>query len=149
MPMNLEIITAEKVVLTDQVDQINAPTKDGRIGILPRHTALLTILDVGELDIIKDGERTAYAIAGGFIEILPTPKEELPTRVIILSDTVERDDEIDETRAEEARLRAEELLRQRSDRDQDVLAAESELRLAIARLKVAQLRKSRRGGRIE
>jgi F-type H+-transporting ATPase subunit epsilon len=147
--MTLEIITAERIVLQEQVDQINAPTRDGRIGILPRHTALMTILDVGELDIIKEGERTAYAIAGGFIEVLPTPREELPTRVTILSDTVERDDEIDESRAEEARLRAEELLRQRHDRDQDVLNAEAELRLAIARLKVAQLRKTRRGGRIE
>ncbi|HEU5086669.1 MAG TPA: F0F1 ATP synthase subunit epsilon, partial [Roseiflexaceae bacterium] len=67
MPMHLEIITAERVVLSDEVDQINAPTKDGRIGILPRHMPLLTILDAGELDIIKDGETTPYAVTGGFM----------------------------------------------------------------------------------
>jgi F-type H+-transporting ATPase subunit epsilon len=145
--MKLEIITAERVVLTDEVDQINAPTRDGRVGILPRHQALLTILDVGELDIIKGGERSEYAIAGGFIEVLPTPGEELPTRVTILSDTVDYSEEIDETQAEEARLRAEELLRQRPERDQDALAAEAELRLALARLKVVQMSKDRRSGR--
>ncbi|NJK79271.1 MAG: F0F1 ATP synthase subunit epsilon, partial [Chloroflexaceae bacterium] len=68
MPVQLEIITAERVVLSDQVDQINAPTRAGRVGILPRHAPLLTILEAGELDIIKNGERTAFAVSGGFME---------------------------------------------------------------------------------
>src|SRR5437867_9055309 len=59
MPIHLEIVTAERVVLSDDVDQINAPTKDGRVGILPRHMPLLTILDVGELDIIRSEEHTS------------------------------------------------------------------------------------------
>ena len=49
MPIHLEIVTAERVVLSDDVDQVNAPTVDGRVGILPRHMPLLTILDIGEL----------------------------------------------------------------------------------------------------
>src|SRR5947208_350264 len=106
MPFHLEIVTAERVVLSDDVDQINAPTKDGRVGILPRHEPLLTILDVGQLDIIKSGERTEFALSGGFMEVLPN-------RVTILADTVERADEIDEARAEQARQQAEERLRQR------------------------------------
>lgn len=136
MPIHLEIVTAERVVLSDDVDQINVPTKDGRIGILPRHAPLLTILDIGELDIIKKGEHTPFALAGGFMEVLPN-------RVTILADTVERADEIDEARAERARQRAEERLRQRQG-DRDMALAEAELRRAMVRLKVAQLKKMRR-----
>lgn len=136
MPMHLEIVTAERVVLSDEVDQINAPTKDGRIGILPRHMPLLTLLDVGELDIIKNGEVTPFAVAGGFLEVLPN-------RVTILADTALRADEIDEVRAEEARRRAEEIIAQRRS-DQEMAEAEAELRRALVELKVAGLRKIRR-----
>ncbi|NJP06256.1 MAG: F0F1 ATP synthase subunit epsilon [Chloroflexaceae bacterium] len=137
MTIKLEIVTAEQVVLIDEIDQLNAPTKDGRVGILPKHTPLLTILDIGELDIIKGGERNAYAIAGGFMEVLPD-------RITILSDTVERADDIDEQRAEEARVRAEEVLRQSDVSQEDVIAAESELRLALTRLRVSQLKRHSR-----
>ena len=136
MPIQLEIVTAERVVYSDQVDQVNVPTKDGRVGILPRHAPLLTILDIGEMTIIKSGERTPYALFGGFMEVLPN-------RVTILADTCERADEIDEARAERARVNAEERLRQRQS-DQDLALAESELRRAIVRLRVAQIQKMRR-----
>jgi F-type H+-transporting ATPase subunit epsilon len=134
--MHLEIVTAERVVLSDEVDQVNAPTRDGRVGILPRHMPLLSILTPGELDIIKGGERTEYAVSGGFLEVLPN-------RVTILADTVERADEIDEERAERARQRAEERLRERQS-DQDMALAEAELRRAMVRIKVAQLKRARR-----
>ena len=136
MPIHLEIVTAERVVLSDDVDQVNVPTKDGRVGILPRHAPLLTILDVGELTIIKDGASTPFAVSGGFMEVLPN-------RVTILADTAERADEIDEARAEAARRRAEEQIAQRQS-DQDIALAEAELRRALIRLKVAQLKRNRR-----
>lgn len=136
MPIHLEIVTAERVVLTDEVDQVNVPTKDGRVGILPRHAPLLTVLDIGELDIIKGSERTEYALAGGFMEVLPN-------RVTILADTVERADEIDETRAERAREQAEARLRDRQS-EHDMVRAEAELRRAMVRLRLAQLRKRKR-----
>ncbi|MEM8532603.1 MAG: F0F1 ATP synthase subunit epsilon [Chloroflexota bacterium] len=136
MPIHLEIVTAERLVLSDDVDMINAPTKDGRVGILPRHSPLLTVLDIGELDIVKDGVTTPYAVSGGFMEVLPN-------RVTILADTAERADEIDEVRAEEARRRAEEQIAQRKS-DQDLIRAEAELRIEINRLKVAQLKNKRR-----
>jgi F-type H+-transporting ATPase subunit epsilon len=136
MPIHLEIVTAERVVMSDDVDQINAPTKDGRIGILPRHMPLLTILDVGQMDIIKDGVATPFAVSGGFMEVLPN-------RVTILADTAERADEIDEARAEEARRRAEERIAQRQS-DREMALAEAELRKALIRLKVAQLKRNRR-----
>jgi F-type H+-transporting ATPase subunit epsilon len=136
MPIHLEIITAERVVLSDEVDQINAPTKDGRIGILPRHMPLLTILDAGELTIIKNGESTPFAVSGGFMEVLPT-------RVTILADSADRADEIDEARAEEARRRAEELIAEHAS-DRDMKIAEAELRKALVQLKVASLQKLRK-----
>jgi F-type H+-transporting ATPase subunit epsilon len=138
MPIHLEIVTAERVVLVDEVDQINAPTKDGRIGILPRHMPLLTVLDVGELDIIKNGEVTAFAVTGGFMEVLPT-------RVTILADAADRADEIDEARAEEARRRALERMQQRQS-DMDMALAEAELRRAMLQIKVAQMKRLKRGG---
>ena len=136
MPFHLEIVTAERVVFSDEVDQVNAPTKDGRVGILPRHAPLLTVLDVGELDIITGNVRTPFAISGGFMEVLSN-------RVTILADTAERADEIDEARAEEARRHAEERIAQRRS-DQEMAIAEAELRRALIRLKVAQLKKARR-----
>lgn len=136
MPIHLEIVTAERLVLSDDVDQINAPTKDGRVGILPRHAPLLTVLDIGQLDVIKQGHRTEYALSGGFMEVLPE-------RITILADTVERADEIDESRAEAARKRAEERMRQHES-EQELILAEAELRRAMTRLHVAQLRRKTR-----
>jgi F-type H+-transporting ATPase subunit epsilon len=134
--MSLEIVTAERVVLSDEVDQVNVPTKDGRVGILPRHAPLLTVLDTGEMDILKEGERTPYALSGGFMEVHAN-------RVTILADTVERADEIDEARAERARQLAEERLAQQLN-EQDAAIAEGELRRAMVRLRVAQLKRERR-----
>jgi F-type H+-transporting ATPase subunit epsilon len=134
--MSLEIVTAERVVLSDEVDQVNVPTKDGRVGILPRHAPLLTVLDTGEMDIIKEGDRTPYALSGGFMEVHAN-------RVTILADTVERADEIDEARAERARQLAEERLAQQLN-EQDAAIAEAELRRAMVRLRVAQLKRERR-----
>jgi F-type H+-transporting ATPase subunit epsilon len=134
--MSLEIVTAERVVLSDEVDQVNVPTKDGRVGILPRHAPLLTVLDTGEMDIIKEDDRTPYALSGGFMEVHSN-------RVTILADTVERADEIDEARAERARQLAEERLAQQIN-EQDAAIAEAELRRAMVRLRVAQLKRERR-----
>ena len=138
MPIHLEIVTAERTVMSDDVDQINAPGGAGRMGVLPRHEPLLTTLIPGELTIVKGNERTPFAISGGFMEVLPD-------RVTILADTAERADEIDESRAEAARKRAEELLRERRS-EQDMLLAEAQLRRAMTRLRVARLRRGGRGG---
>jgi F-type H+-transporting ATPase subunit epsilon len=133
MPIHLEIVTAERVVLSDDVDQVNAPTKEGRVGILPKHMPLITILVPGELDIIKNNERTEYAVSGGFMEVLPN-------RITILADAVERADEIDEERAERARQAAEQRMSAQQS-EIDMAKAEAELRRAMTRIKVAQLRR--------
>ncbi len=138
MPLHLEIVTAERTVLSDDVDQINAPGAAGRMGVLPRHEPLMTMLVPGELTIIKQGQRTPFAISGGFMEVLPD-------RVTILADTAERADEIDEARADAARKRAEELLQNRRS-EQEAVLAEAQLRRALVRLRVARLRHAGRGG---
>jgi F-type H+-transporting ATPase subunit epsilon len=139
MPFRLEVVTAERVVLSDEVDQVNVSGAGGRMGILPRHEPLLTSLIPGQMDIIKGGQRTEFAVSGGFMEVLPD-------RVTILADTAERADEIDESRAEAARQRAEALLRERRS-DQEMLLAEAQLRRAMVRLQVARLKRGgRRGG---
>lgn len=138
MPFHLEIVTAERTVLSDDVDQVNVPGAAGQMGVLPRHEPLLTSLAPGELVIIKGGERTPFAISGGFMEVLPD-------RVTILADTAERSDEIDEERAETARKRAEELLRERHS-EQDMIMAEAQLQRAMVRLRVARLRRGGRAG---
>ncbi|MBA3947239.1 MAG: F0F1 ATP synthase subunit epsilon [Herpetosiphonaceae bacterium] len=137
MPIHLEIVTAERTVLSDDVDQVNAPGAAGRVGILPRHEPLLTALLPGELSIVKHGERTPFAISGGFMEVLPD-------RITILADSVERADEIDENRAEAARRRAEEAMRNRTSA-QELATTEMQLRRAVVRLQVARLRKGDRG----
>jgi len=138
MPIHLEIVTAERTVLSDDVDQVNAPGSAGQMGVLARHEPLLTSLAPGELTIIKGGERIPFAISGGFMEVLPD-------RVTILADSAERGDEIDEERAEAARRSAEELLRNRHS-EQDMILAEAQLRRAMVRLRVARLRRGGRGG---
>ena len=138
MPIHIEIVTAERTVLSDNVDQINAPGAAGRMGVLPRHEPLMTMLVPGDLTIIKNGETTPFAVSGGFMEVLPD-------RVTILADTAERADEIDEARADAARKRAEELLRERHS-EQEMVMAEAQLRRAMVRLRVARLKRGGRGG---
>lgn len=140
MPIHLKIVTAEREIFSDDVDLVSAPTRDGRVGILPRHAPLLTILTSGELDIVKGGVRTPFAVSGGFMEVLPT-------KITILADTVERADEIDEARAQEAVRLAEER-RATAQSERDMALAEAKLRKEMARLQVARLKEiSRRQGR--
>ena len=132
--LRIDIVTAEREVFSDEVDMVIAPGVEGQLGILPHHSPLMTMLQPGELRLKKGGEEVLMAITGGFLEVRPD-------RVVILADAAERADEIDIERAEAARKRAEERLRQRAP-DIDSLRAEMALRRALARLKVAE--KSRR-----
>ena len=126
MPMNLEIITAERQVYSDEVDMVIAPGFDGQLGILPMHAPLMTMLKPGELTVKKSGEEDMYvAVSGGFMEVLGN-------KVSVLADACERSDEIDEQRAEEAIQRAQDRLANRG--------TEMELERAICSLQRAQAR---------
>jgi len=137
--LRLEVVTAEREVLADDVDMVVAPGGEGELGILPRHAPLLTTLQPGMLRLKKDGEETLMAVSGGFLQVFAD-------RVLVLADTAERADEIEEGRAEEARKRAVEAL-QLGVRE-DTLQAEAArlaLRRSLARLQVVR-RRSRRVG---
>ena len=82
-PMRLEIVTAESLVYSEDIDVLVAPGIDGELGILPRHAPLLTGLKPGELRVVKDGEEIYMAVSGGFMEVIGN-------KVTILADTAER-----------------------------------------------------------
>ena len=135
-PIRLDIVTAERVVHSEEVDVVIAPGVEGQLGILPHHAPLMTMLEPGELLVRKGGEELSMAISGGFLEVRPD-------RVIVLAEAAERDEEIDLARAEEAKRRAEERLSQRIP-EVDASRAEAALRRSLARLKVGERRRRRR-----
>ena len=135
-----EIVTAERTVFEGDVDMVVAPGIQGQLGILPHHAPLITALTYGELVLHREGQDDEFiAIGGGFLEVGPD-------HVTILADSAERAEEIDESRAEEAHQRAEELMAQTQKEDVDLARAEAALRRSLVRLKVAKRRRSRRGG---
>jgi F-type H+-transporting ATPase subunit epsilon len=135
-PMRLEIITAERLVYSDDVDVVVAPGIEGQLGILPHHAPLMTALQPGELMVRKNGEESYLAVSGGFMEVLGN-------RVTILADAAESSDEIDEQRSQQAVERARERLEKREE-DIELEQALSSLRRAQARLNV--VRRRRRSG---
>jgi F-type H+-transporting ATPase subunit epsilon len=136
----LEIVTAERMVFSEEVSALIAWGIEGQLGILPHHAPLMTMLQPGDLMIRKDKEEEYLAISGGFLEVRPD-------KVIILADACERVDEIDIARAEEAKKRAQETLKTAAPLTIDTAAAEAALRRSLARLKVAE-RKRRQPPRV-
>jgi F-type H+-transporting ATPase subunit epsilon len=137
-PVRLDIVTAERLVYSEEVDLVVAPGVEGELGILPHHTPLMTTLQAGEMIVRRGNEEFSLAISGGFLEIQPD-------RIIVLADSAERDDEIDLQRAEDARRRARERLDSRSSGNVDVLQVEAALHRSMARIKVAQKKRRKRG----
>ena len=132
MSIRLDIVTAERIVFSEDVDVVIAPGIEGQLGVLPHHAPLMTTLHTGELRVRKAGEEFSLVISGGFLEVRPD-------RVIVLADVAERAEEIDLARAEEAKKRAHEELKRRP-KGVDLATAEASLRRALVRLKVGQRR---------
>ncbi len=135
--LKLDIVTAERVVYSEDVDAVIAPGVEGQLGILPHHAPLMTTLQAGELLVRRGGEEDTLAISGGFLEVRPD-------RVIVLADTAERAEEIDMERAEAAKQRAEQRLVDKAAPGLDDTRAEVALQRAMARLTVAEKLKRRR-----
>jgi F-type H+-transporting ATPase subunit epsilon len=112
------------------VDEITAPGFDGEISILPNHVNLLTRLKHGELIIKKAGKNSAFAVMGGFLEVLDN-------KVSILADYAIKADDIEIAKAEQARERAKKLMEERKGKE-DFAIAEGELRRSLLELKVAK-----------
>jgi F-type H+-transporting ATPase subunit epsilon len=132
----LELVTAERLVYSEDVSMVIAWGTEGQLSILPHHAPLITMLQPGELIIRKDDEESYLAVSGGFLEVRPD-------KVVILADACERADEIDIARAEEARRRAGELIEEPTT-DSDTAAAEAALRRSLVRLRVAERSRRRR-----
>jgi F-type H+-transporting ATPase subunit epsilon len=127
--LQLHIVSADRLLVNEQVDEVEIPGADGYFGVLPGHTPLLALLGAGELWYRKGAERVYLSIAFGFAEVQPD-------RVIILAQIAEKADEIDISRAEAARKRAEERLAQ-SAVDMDFERARIALLKALVRLQVS------------
>jgi F-type H+-transporting ATPase subunit epsilon len=135
MPLKLEILSPERRAYSDEVDMVVVPGLDGQLGILPRHTRLISALGIGELKIKKGGTEEHMLISGGFVEVRPD-------RVIVMADLAEHSDEIDEAKAVEARKRAEAELEQTHD-PVDVARIRAALQTALMRERIAVRRRSR------
>ena len=98
--LTLEIVTPDRALVAEQVDEVEIPGSDGYFGVLPGHAPLLASLNVGELWYRKGEDKYYLAIAFGFVEVLPD-------RVTVLARIAEREQDIDIARAEAAMARAE------------------------------------------
>lgn len=136
MPLRLEIVTIERLAYSGDVDVVIAPGVEGELGILPQHASLITALKAGELRFRLGAEEESYAIGGGYLEVLND-------QVTVLADSAEHASEIDVARAEEARARAERLLREGPADPVDRSMIEGALRRSQVRLKVARRRRRR------
>lgn len=135
MPIRCEIVSQDRAVFEGDVDIVVAPGVDGELGVLPHHAPLLTTLKPGVLRVRQGGREELFAISGGVMEVRPDI-------VTVLADAAEAAEEIDISRAEEARRRAEESLRSGVPRNSEVyLAAEAALRRSNLRLQVARRRR--------
>lgn len=132
--MRLDIITAEKIVYSDEVSSVVAPGSAGQLGILPNHAPLLTSLKPGELKVLKEGEESIIAVSGGFLEVLRNV-------VTILADTAERAEDIDFERAEAAMKRAQDKVNS-SDSDMDLEKAIQALKRSQARVYVSKRKRT-------
>ncbi len=135
MPIKVEIVTQERIVFEGEVDSVNLPGSEGRLGILPNHSPLLTTLAYGEVIVKQGGQEDYYAIGGGFAEVQPE-------KVIVLADSAEHSDEIDMDRARQARNRAEKMMEEGVPEDPDRYAQiQASLQRAQVRINVAQRRR--------
>ncbi len=137
MPMRLEILTAEGVLFDGDVDSVVAPGSEGELGILPRHAALMTMLQPGELRYRTGDDESYVVVHGGFMDVQAD-------HVVVLADAAERVAEIDEARAEEAMRRAQERIDARTE-EVDLERALGSLRRAQVRVQVTRRRRREAG----
>lgn len=128
----LELVTAEQRVVSEDAEFVRAPGLDGELGVMANHLALLTPLRPGEVKVVYTDREDYFFVSGGFLEVLPE-------KVVILADAAERAEDISQERAEAARRRAQELLAQ----NETDAAAAAALERATMRLRVAEIRRRR------
>ena len=125
----LRIVTPDRQIVREDVEEAQIPGKEGYMGILPSHAPLISELKVGEISYRRGREVRHLAVTWGFVEVLPE-------QVTVLAETAERAEEIDVARAQSARERAERLLKNPNP-DTDIARATVALERALVRLQVA------------
>jgi F-type H+-transporting ATPase subunit epsilon len=141
--LTLEIVTPERAIAHEEVDEVQLPGTEGYIGVLPGHTPLLTGLKVGQFWYRKGTEKFYLSIAFGFAEVLPD-------KVRVLAQIAERAEDIDIDRAEAQKRRAEEIIhiavarKEPGQADYDLDRARVSLMKAMSRLQVAGRARTRR-----
>jgi|SRR5579863_10571074 len=138
--LHVEVVTADRELYNGEADEVNVRGKEGRLGILPRHAALLTTILPGLLTIKLGGAEEPIFVSAGFLEVSDN-------NVTVLADTAEHAEEIDQARAEEARRRALERLDQ-AQSEMERADLQGALERAMSRLKVAEIVRRRSGRRI-
>ena len=133
--LKLKIVTPERLILEEMVDQVTLPTTEGEITILPEHIPLISGLTSGDVVAMVSGEQVPMAVVGGFVEI---KKGEETTEVAVLADFAEHVSELSEEKIEKAKARAEELKKQMQNKDHvDFEHFEAELERSLTRVKIA------------
>ncbi|MCA1954138.1 MAG: ATP synthase F1 subunit epsilon [Anaerolinea sp.] len=141
MPIRCEIVSQDRIVYQGDVEMVLLPGVEGMMGILPHHAPLLTVLHYGVITVRTAKEEQYFTVAGGIAEVQPD-------QVTVLADAAENVEEIDLERAERARQRAEELLKQDLGPDPDRhLTAQAALRRSNLRLESARRYRRTRSGR--
>lgn len=138
--LEFKIVTPERVVFEDTVDAVILPTVDGEITVLPHHIPLVSLLSAGVLRIKKGTEETPLAVSSGVIEVDGK-------RVVVLADTAERADELEEEKIEKARQAAQKLMAEKRTDTEGFAEATAALERELARLKVARRYRRSKGGR--
>lgn len=135
---HLRITTLEKIVFDEEIESVTLPGEAGEFCVLANHTALITPLKLGAITAKKDGEEFYMTVSGGMVEVQPH-------RVLVLADQAERAEEIDEKLTEQARSRAESLMKEKQLGEKGFASAEAELQRALLQLHILKKHKSKKG----
>ncbi|MFM8715843.1 MAG: ATP synthase F1 subunit epsilon [Spartobacteria bacterium] len=131
--LRLEIVTPEAKTYSDDVDSVVIPGIDGELGVLPMHAPVMTLLEPGELRVLKSGQELRLAVGEGFVEITPE-------KVAVLTDMAVKESDIDESAAEEAIRRAEQAMSGEKLSNEEYAANNAALLRSLALIKVKRRR---------
>lgn len=131
--LRLEIVTPDSKAYSEEVDSVVIPGTEGELGILPEHSPLMTLLNPGELRVIKDGQEIRLAVGEGFVEVTAD-------KVAVLTDMAIDEAHIDETLVEQAMQNAEEALKNQHLGEEEYAALQATLKHSLAQLRVKRRR---------
>ncbi len=134
--LKLKIVTPERLVLEEMVDQVSMPTVNGEITVLPNHVPVIVGLASGDVVALSGGEYVPMAVSGGFAEV--KTNTDGVTEVAVLADFAEHVSELTDDAIEKAKARAEELRKQMENKEEvDFEHFEAELERSLTRVKIA------------